>query len=541
MKWLIISILAIGMISLVSAFPENGFDEDSGFYIHDGMGYELTDLGITNIYNMYQGGKKGKLEGVWMNVLSGNVGVDYLVGANEYAWTRWFTNYTNEDNKIVTEWNAWNNRYDLFWTQKLTFVEGEDVKMSGSIYNGIINISDFKIWWVQYLDEDSTLSIGSGQPYIPDIENSWIINSNETTNLSALAQISVTGSHTMNFMDLVNNNWSIDNFYLGSADYFGFPEIMIMALGTSHGDGVFALGERIDYDPDYTGEIYPTEVGDPLDEWSNEQNLKLDDGNRAGATVGDMVDTSNYSLGIPVGATITGIRITMEGRAGVAIPACQRGAGAIVGVELSSDGGSTFTSTGLEDIFLSSSRDAQFSLGNLTYLWGRAWNYTDFDNNNFVARLNYTDNHLQYTCGIFGETFFGPTTGADFIRINVAYETNVPPIGELNLPENASVITIRNVTMNVTGYEPEGENIRAWVFAENGVVGKSNCVVEYFSISAGNNLSEQWDYNVPCINEDDNDLIFLYHFDRRHPNEIGDTKFTYDWAGGDNNGSSNSG
>jgi len=99
-----------------------------------------------------------------------------------------------------------------------------------------------------------------------------------------------------------------------------------------------------------------------------------------------------------------------------------------VNIELSWDGGNTYTTTGFNNSwYCQKTGDTTRTYGNSTELWGRTWTIDELNNNNFTARLNLTVKTL--------------TPQFDNIRIKVYYE---PPQMNVTLenptPANDSLI-----------------------------------------------------------------------------------------------------
>ena len=82
----------------------------------------------------------------------------------------------------------------------------------------------------------------------------------------------------------------------------------------------------------------------------------------------------------------------------------------IVGVELSWDGGTTYTSSGFDTGELTTS-DVLYTLGGPTNLWGRTWSSTDLSNANFRLRIN-----LDVQGGV---------AQVDHIQVDVYYRSSI--------------------------------------------------------------------------------------------------------------------
>jgi hypothetical protein len=117
---------------------------------------------------------------------------------------------------------------------------------------------------------------------------------------------------------------------------------------------------------------------------------------------------SNFTIpGIPGGATIDGIAVTVEGFT----------TGLQANVALSYDGGSNYTSALPTAL---TATETINSLGGPTNTWGRTWTAGDFTNNKFMVKLTTT-----------GSAGNGITISVDQVQVKVYY---TPPPTTLSLP-----------------------------------------------------------------------------------------------------------
>ncbi|MCE9613084.1 MAG: hypothetical protein K8T26_02335 [Lentisphaerae bacterium] len=130
----------------------------------------------------------------------------------------------------------------------------------------------------------------------------------------------------------------------------------------------------------HTGWLSPGSYG-PHNDWKNPSNaFTSDNADCNGSDNWAVQDFGGFHVSIPSGATIEGIELVVEW-AGNNAKLCQ------LGVELSSDGGISYTLTGNNDT-RQSTADASSTFGNATYTWGRSqWAATDFTDTVFRVRL----------------------------------------------------------------------------------------------------------------------------------------------------------
>ena len=129
-----------------------------------------------------------------------------------------------------------------------------------------------------------------------------------------------------------------------------------------------------------SGFITPTAAGDDVDEWSNPTKAFVSDDDWSKEKYnGEQQDWYNFGFGIPAGAVIDGIEAEIEGRH-------QNGSESGVTIELSWDGGATYTASGYGYI-TSDTSDVVRTFGGAADGWGRAWADTELSDANFRLRV----------------------------------------------------------------------------------------------------------------------------------------------------------
>src|SRR5690242_7327514 len=116
----------------------------------------------------------------------------------------------------------------------------------------------------------------------------------------------------------------------------------------------------------------PSAASTPGKSWTNiSYSFASDNSYALGKKSNKQLKLSKFNIpGIPGGATINGIAVTVEGFT----------AGLQANVSLSYDGGSTFTSPVLTSL---SAIESVNTLGGPTSTWGRTWTAGDFTNSKF--------------------------------------------------------------------------------------------------------------------------------------------------------------
>jgi len=138
-----------------------------------------------------------------------------------------------------------------------------------------------------------------------------------------------------------------------------------------------------------TGPLFPTAEGEDYNEWANGQYCFADDTNYAMADYTNYPtenDFYNFNFVIPAGATIDGIVIYANIETNDTEPARSK-----MTIELSWNGGTTYTSTG--NYIINTVRNAfqLLSAGSSSNTWGRTWSASELSNANFRMRGTFVD------------------------------------------------------------------------------------------------------------------------------------------------------
>ncbi len=113
---------------------------------------------------------------------------------------------------------------------------------------------------------------------------------------------------------------------------------------------------------------------------------------------------SNFGISIPAGSIIDGIQLQAEAKSNDSGTDCD------LGVELSWNNGTNFTSSGFNESLGSS--DALEVFGGASSTWGRSWSAAEFSNANFVVRLKAIDPSQCSDSSI---------TSVDYLQVKVYY------------------------------------------------------------------------------------------------------------------------
>ena len=158
-------------------------------------------------------------------------------------------------------------------------------------------------------------------------------------------------------------------------------------------------------DPD-TGVKSASSTGSPNNQFSNPTNAYVSDNIYAIENRNNQKqDYGTFNFGIPATSTILGIEVLVEGDDPTF-------ANQGFSVELSWDGGTTYTSAGYSATWPTGT-DVTRYLGGAADTWGRTWADTEFSTSNFRVRMNKIGNDYS-------------NTKLDWIGVNVTYTSSGP-------------------------------------------------------------------------------------------------------------------
>lgn len=147
--------------------------------------------------------------------------------------------------------------------------------------------------------------------------------------------------------------------------------ILLFCLPVIYGQILYQVAfKHIPYVIDSTSELTTTGAGTPLNEWTGGAYIYSVNGVYATVnTNGLREDVSVASLPDLTGKTIVGIKFQIMG-------SCNATGTDVIGVELSWDGGTSWTSTGYTKTYTTIT-DTYKTFGGPTDLWGHSWTYAE--------------------------------------------------------------------------------------------------------------------------------------------------------------------
>lgn len=193
-----------------------------------------------------------------------------------------------------------------------------------------------------------------------------------------------------------------------------------------------------------TGKSSPSATHAP-NQWTDpEEAFISDDVDATEDTDGEEQGYSDFGLSIPIDSLIVGIEVQVDAASADDDGTCR------LDVALSWDGGATYTPS--ESFELDAG--AVHTVGGLEELWDHVWSVAELSDENFVVKLKNIDT---------GAGCAPPTTGVDFLQVNVYYKDLVeegfsPPSAahapnDFATPENAFTNNDVDATSTASGEE----------------------------------------------------------------------------------------
>jgi hypothetical protein len=164
--------------------------------------------------------------------------------------------------------------------------------------------------------------------------------------------------------------------------------------------------------------------------WGNVDNAKLSDNNMAGATLGAFdishyLKATNFSMGVPAGATINGIEVTIECYSQQYV--VDNSVKIVKGGSISGDEkslGATWPNP-----------ENTVTFGGATNLWGLSWSVAEINSSDFGFVISAYRN----------APFASETAQVDHIQIKVYYTPGAPPYTSVNIGDAWKTVSGSNV------------------------------------------------------------------------------------------------
>lgn len=406
---------------------------------YDAIYYVFNTNGTIEIYNQ----NTDELEGILGTSISSD---EKFIDVTDYFWT-WSTAPTPTNS--IERIKGTNNDTNIIWTKHFDYYENIPTKIKDELTNNDTNLTNVKFWYWNKVNSTAIVRFN---------DSTAVVSNNNLSISSGIGNISSDihfRNYRFSYNDVIDNGFEILNVTIGDGVMIDSSYENDYLVGISIDGGNFSIGEDWTIDPEATGYKSPVNTGDPLNQWANGQYIISSNNQYASeGTIGHQLDTSNYSFTFPVnGSTINGIACQVEGKSGGPFCAGKASEGTVT-VDLSWDGGSTYTS-GLNNTWSCPTESTQ-TYGNSSYTWGRTWSTDDLSNESFRVRVTLAADPLA-------DQFF-----ADHIQCQVWYtEPNIAPNITINSPTNYTTLTIYPVELNFTVTDFNNHNSSVTVHASN--------------------------------------------------------------------------
>ena len=205
---------------------------------HDGITYETSGNGIVTV-----NGSRYLAFG-----LTGEVNSNPQIRTSmDYTWT-WTSTQVGDDYVF----HATNNDAQILWNQTWYFYKdfGSPMKIEHYLENNLaMSITDTQLFYFITVDENDVIRYN---------DNTYPINNfigvNDSFHRSGnfnneILSVDFNHIYDFNFNDLVENGFTVNEFYIGDAGFLDRPAIDVMAIGFTKGGGIFPSGFNITVDP----------------------------------------------------------------------------------------------------------------------------------------------------------------------------------------------------------------------------------------------------------------------------------------------------
>lgn len=284
------------------------FASSYSFTHSDGLTFESSGDGIVKISDFY---KTLAYQGF---AIQGDILFhSYTYTSENFNWT-WtheyeliYDEYLNESYTLDT-FTAYNNKARFNWTQVWSFDNRTNAKVKHIITNNLgFSITNTKLWYIHTLPRVAEITYNNTR-YFSNIDNHLTGYFN-----NVIGKVNI-GELNFIYDDILNSSYDITDIYFGNASMSGYPNRRIFAIGLTRGLGIFQNGTTIILDPFETSYYSPSTTGEPMNNWTDGSYVVSSNNQRAYVeTLYYLLDTSDYSVSLPIGAIIEGIEVKIEG------------------------------------------------------------------------------------------------------------------------------------------------------------------------------------------------------------------------------------
>jgi len=171
-------------------------------------------------------------------------GQTYKYTSMDFGWT-WHVNETDGDYVFWAE----NDNENFKWTQYYYFYEnpGKKMKIEHHIKNDLADITDATFYYLANVLPTDTV----------EYDDTTYFVANQTVHLegnltSLLQKVNFNSSYDFRLTDLIDNGFTITEFYVGNGSVIGVPSVNITAVGFTKNNGNFPKGTEVWVDPTFS-------------------------------------------------------------------------------------------------------------------------------------------------------------------------------------------------------------------------------------------------------------------------------------------------
>lgn len=194
--------------------------------------------------------------------ITGDIGVtNYKYTSMDFGWT-WELNETAEEYLFI----GTNDNPNFIWKQYYHFYKDPFKKMKIEHYleNNVADITNAQMYYIFNVLQNDTISYNGTDYLVRDYMGLY----KQGNFNDVFSDMEFQDGLAFNVDDLINNNFTINEFYIGDGSLIGKPNIDIVAIGFTKNNGNFPKGSSFWIDPiayDSSGAIVGFTTTTPID------------------------------------------------------------------------------------------------------------------------------------------------------------------------------------------------------------------------------------------------------------------------------------
>lgn len=204
--------------------------------------------------------------------LKGKVGeTEHIYTSMDFEWT-WHTNKTDNDYVFWAE----NNNPNFIWKQYYYFYEDplKPMKIEHYLENNWNDITDIQMYYLMTISDSDVIERNNTEYIVGDIKP---FHATGDFN-DEVSTINFNDMFDFDFKDIINDGFTINEFYIGSGSVINKSSIDIMAIGFTKNNGNFPKGASVLIDPTFSTDgvesigICPLDNETIIVSWADETN-----------------------------------------------------------------------------------------------------------------------------------------------------------------------------------------------------------------------------------------------------------------------------